>query len=125
MAARNAKNQAQQRVLPEFDGQVVDRFKMAFSGSFELDPSDQEDNELIQKLTLGGDVQITLQCNVKGRPHDVTLDKARRVSLVIGGAKLEAYAYLPDSALQLRLAERPEPNPLGDGASVTPLRPEE
>lgn len=106
-----------QRVLPEFEGQRVDRFKVKFSGEIALDPSDPNDHKLIEALKLGADVRLTIDGTVKSRPHDVTLDGEGWVKNVISAASVAVHTVNLRKLEQLKLAIRaedapPDENPL-------------
>lgn len=106
-----------QRVLPEFEGQRVDRFKVTFSGNVELDPSDPSDHKLIEALKLGADVRLTVDGTIKSRPHKVTLDGEGYAKTVMSEAAVSVHSVNLRKVEQLSLAIRREdaPDPLGLG----------
>jgi hypothetical protein len=59
--------QATQLVVPVFEGQRLDRYRITFAGSLELDPTDPDDLDLINRLKLGEEVTLRVEGAIVSR----------------------------------------------------------
>lgn len=90
MAAAAKDNQL---VVPIFEGQRLDRYRLAFTGSVELDPTDAGDLQVINDLRLGRQVEVRVSGAVVARPHKVTHDKDGWLKTVHGGATISVHSF--------------------------------
>lgn len=110
---RNLKDA--QSVIPEFDGQRVDRIRVYVTGSVELDPSDVKDRAAFLKLKLGEEVELSVTGTVTARPHKVSNDRDGYIKSVFSDASLRVHSLSLPSIKSRREAARfagPEENPL-------------
>lgn len=94
-----------QLVTPIFEGQAIDRYRVKFSGSIELDPSDPDDLAIIQDLKLGRRVTLDVTADVDQRPHKANRDRAHFVKSITTGATLVVRAF--DNVAVMGEAQRP------------------
>jgi hypothetical protein len=106
--------QEKQLVVPVFEGQRLDRYRLAFTGSIELDPTDPDDLETIHKLLLGREVDLSVSGAVVSRPHKVTRDKEGWVKTIHGGASISVHSFKPADVEVTREPDRGGPDTAAD-----------
>jgi hypothetical protein len=113
--------QATQLVVPVFEGQRLDRYRITFAGSLELDPTDPDDLDLINRLKLGEEVALRVEGAIVSRPHNVTRDKNGWIKTVRGGCTVSVHSLDMRSVKRTREAQRPAgPNDDQGGLQVLP-----
>lgn len=66
-----------QKPLPLFEGFVVPRVKVAFTGTYELDLSDEEYRSFADALAFGADVHLVVRGAIVGYGHKTADPRAQ------------------------------------------------
>lgn len=78
--------------IPRLDGHKADRLSISFSGGVDLDRTSEEDLELIEGLTLGGQVELRITATVtkKGFTFNAGRDESPDATGYGVGLKVES-----------------------------------